>query len=290
MEEISSPRKSIYQTGTPINIEGTYNFRSFGGYPSTIHPNRITRHGLFYRSGHLEDITVRGLDQLHDLSITKIINLATADEAKALFSESPTSPNSGQCTVHNLPLAKRGFSVQQLSEKYKRYLEEGETAIAQGYFKLLVEGHDVIRDILVLIRDNPNNVFLIHCSMGKDRTGIIFAVLLSLAGVPNDTIATEYSLSESSLEIVLPEIAKAIRKAISPLLTEEEAMGRAKIVIKTSKEAMLLTLQMIEENFGSTIEFLDRCCGIGSEDAKRIQDILTSTETRTSTGDLQEGR
>ncbi|KAL3479664.1 hypothetical protein BJX99DRAFT_221976 [Aspergillus californicus] len=110
--------------------------------------------------------------------------------------------------------------------------------------------------------------------MGKDRTAIIFALLLSLVGVPNDTIATEYSLSEASLEEVLPEIAKAIKKAITPPLTDEEAMARAKIVIKTDKKSMLLTLQMIEEKFGGVKEYFHECCGVQLEDLARIQDIL----------------
>lgn len=161
-------------------------------------------------------------------------------------------------------------------------------AIAEGYVKLLAEGYEVIRDILLLIRDSPNDVFLIHCAMGKDRTGVLFAVLLALAGVSNESIAEDYSRSEASLEASLPQIAVAIKKAI-PTITEKDSLERAKIVIQTKyvyqvssltdgsrREAMLLTLQMVEEEFGGMMGYLDKLCGIGTEDVKRIQDVLTS--------------
>lgn len=75
--------------------------------------------------------------------------------------------------------------------------------------------------------------------MGKDRTGVVFAVLLSLAGVPDDAIADEYSRSELALEAALPEIAAAIKKAI-PTVTDAEALKRARIVIQTRYIASVL--------------------------------------------------
>ncbi|KAL4869006.1 hypothetical protein BDV12DRAFT_185562 [Aspergillus spectabilis] len=266
--------------GAAITIEGTLNFRGFGGYPSTLRPKCSTRDGFIYRSGHLEEITPTGLEQLRNLGITTIIDLTNSGEKNALFTDSPNESSHRGFKILSLPLAKKEFSVQQLSEKYRRYLVEGEKAIAESYVKLLIEGHEVIRDILLLIRDNPDAGFLIHCSMGKDRTGIVFAILLSLAGVLEDLVAEEYSRSESSLQAVFPSIAAAIKKAILPPLTDEEAMYRAGIVIKTDKEAMRLTLRTVEEKFGGTMKYLNECCGISLENLSRIQDILTHIHTQ----------
>ncbi|KAL4801780.1 protein-tyrosine phosphatase-like protein [Aspergillus unguis] len=258
--------------GTSVEIDGVYNVRSFGGYRSSADPSLVTRNGFIYRSGHLKDVTTRGVEQIKDLGITTIIDLTGSNEVKALFTESE-SPL-GQFKVHNFALVKHGFSVQQLAEKYRRYVEEGGRAIAEGYFKLLVEGHEVIRDILLLIRDNPNEVFLVHCAMGKDRTGVIFAVLLSLAGLSNDLIAEEYSRSEAALELSLPLIAAAIKKAM-PAVTDEDALAKAKIAIQTRKDAMLFTLEMIEKQFRDMKGYLTDCCGIDLETIKRTQDVLT---------------
>ncbi|RDW84058.1 tyrosine-protein phosphatase [Aspergillus mulundensis] len=229
MEQLPTVQEFVLVSGVPIGIDGVFNVRSFGGYPSNLKPNCFTRDRIIYRSGHLKDITQRGLEQVRNLSISTIIDLTNSGDTKTLFTGTSSL---GHCRVVHLPLAKHEFSVQQLAEKYKRYLEQGEKAIAEGYFQLLVEGHDVIGNILALIRNNPNDVYLIHCAMGKDRTGVVFAVLLSLAGVPEDVIAEEYSRSESALEASLPEIATAIKKAM-PTVTDTEAQWRAKIVIQT---------------------------------------------------------
>jgi hypothetical protein len=58
-------------------------------------------------------------------------------------------------------------------------------------------------------------VFLIHCSLGKDRTGVVFALLLSLAGVPREVVAAEYNLSEEALEPYLPEVSKIVQQTMS---------------------------------------------------------------------------
>lgn len=62
--------------------------------------------------------------------------------------------------------------------------------------------------------------------MGKDRTGVIVALLLSLAGVPYDTIADEFSLSEAHLEHLQPRIADIV-ESIDP--NEDDPLGIAKM-------------------------------------------------------------
>lgn len=114
-----------FGVGTPILVDGVFNVRSLGGYTSSLAPNTITRHGRIYRAGHLRDITPNGLIKLLELGISTIIDLTNSGETKALFTDEPG--NSGaQCKVLNLPLAKNAFSVKGLSEKYERYLSEGE--------------------------------------------------------------------------------------------------------------------------------------------------------------------
>lgn len=71
-------------------------------------------------------------------------------------------------------------------------------------------GLPTIRRVLELFRDNVGGGFLIHCTLGKDRTGLIVGLLLSLAGVPQDTIAEDFSLSEIHLKHLQPRLADII--------------------------------------------------------------------------------
>lgn len=86
-------------------------------------------------------------------------------------------------------------------------------------------GSAIIQRVLVHFRDNTDGC-LIHCAMGKDRTGVIISLLLSLAGVANETIAEEFSLSETHLEHLQPKISDIVR-SIDP--KEKDPSGIAKM-------------------------------------------------------------
>ena len=132
-----SPQDPSTTAGPSIHIEGVFNVRGFGGYPSTLGPDCFTRDGLLYRAGHLKDATPRGLQQIRDLGVTTIIDLTNSGETKALFNDKSNSLGHG-VRVLSLPLAKHGFSVQQLSEKYQRYMAEGEKVDTLSFLVLLV--------------------------------------------------------------------------------------------------------------------------------------------------------
>lgn len=127
------PRDYSATAGPSIQIEGVFNVRGFGGYPSALGPDCFTRDGLLYRAGHLKDVTPRGLQQIRDLGVSTIIDLTSSGESKALFNDISNSLGQG-VRVLSFPLAKHGFSVRQLSEKYRRYMAEGEkvTALISG--------------------------------------------------------------------------------------------------------------------------------------------------------------
>lgn len=57
-------------------------------------------------------------------------------------------------------------------------------------------GRSAIRSVLLHIHDNPDGKILLPCTLGKDRTGIVFGLLLALADVPDNVIAQEFALSE----------------------------------------------------------------------------------------------
>ena len=68
-------------------------------------------------------------------------------------------------------------------------------AVAERYLALLLDGEESIAEILAVLTDPAAYPVVIHCSGGKDRTGIVVALVLALLGVADDDIAADYALS-----------------------------------------------------------------------------------------------
>ena len=71
------------------------------------------------------------------------------------------------------------------------------------YRVLLDQRQDVISETLVTLADSKGHTAIYHCAAGTDRTGIISALLLGLAGVPADTIVNDYALSAHGLRLLV---------------------------------------------------------------------------------------
>ncbi|CAI7638640.1 unnamed protein product [Penicillium bialowiezense] len=265
-------------SGMDFKDEGMVNFREFGGYPTSLSPNIATRNGILYRSGHLSNLTPSGWKLLHKLKISTIFCLTTTEEASSLYAKNDQSLSEIEnFEIVEIPFHKTKFSRKEVLDKYIEHASRGPIAVAEGYLDLLREGSSVIAKIFLHISAQPDSVFLIHCSMGKDRTGVIFALLLSIAGVSRELVAAEYSLSEEALKPHLPEISKLVQKTTSPDNGHVDIELMARQVISSSTDVMLLTLQMIEDEFGGVSQYLKCQCGLSSNNLDQIQRVLTQT-------------
>lgn len=85
-------------------------------------------------------------------------------------------------------------------------------SVSQNYIQLLQNGSAVIRRILLLLKENSNEAVLIHCTLGKDRTGMIFVLLFLLVGVSGADIVREYGLSTKGLTSCVDSIEAYLKK------------------------------------------------------------------------------
>ncbi|KAJ6008979.1 hypothetical protein N7522_003995 [Penicillium canescens] len=250
-----------------LEVDGAFNFRGVGGYRSTLSPDAVIREGLIYRTGHLSDVTSAGWHTVKSLGVSTIIDMTSPGEVE-IFTGAPDKTLSplGIETLH-LPLKQGVFSMARQVRKYQVYRSTGPEVIAEGYLNLLEVGSAIIRRVLEHFRDNAGGC-LIHCAMGKDRTGVIVGLLLSLAGVPHDTIADEFSLSEAHLEHLQPRIADIV-ESIDP--NEEDPLGIAKMATECRRDVMALTLQCVDERYGGIGQYAQDHCGFLAEEIARIR-------------------
>ena len=187
---LSQVRLRIRSDDRFVPLAGAFNFRDLGGYATQ--DGRRVRSGLLYRSDTLHRLTDADVELLRGLELRTVIDLRAADE---LEEHGPGRLGGNVVVVHNLPmfddtrtLAIDGLAAEdaigKLAELYVRMLERGGPALART-----VE--------LLAAPDALPAVF--HCMAGKDRTGIVAAVLLQAMGVADDVIAKDYAISTGAL-------------------------------------------------------------------------------------------
>jgi protein tyrosine/serine phosphatase len=142
-----------------------------------------------------------------------------------------------------------------------------------AYAEILRDGVDAYRKVFAHVRDRPRDAFLVHCTGGKDRTGVLVALMFLVAGVRDwDLIADEYSLTEKGFDVsVKAHLAEKIVKDIGVDQANRAGIER---LLSARKENMSATLEYIEKQFGGAEGYLKDQLGFGDEDIERIRKSL----------------
>ena len=176
-----------------VELDGQSNFRDLGGY-ETIDGRRV-RSGQLYRSGRLTTLSDADVERLTALGIRTVVNLLTVDDVE--FYGKDRLPDGA--TAVSLPIDSD--TATRLANDASKALKSGDFAalppdINADIHRLLVhEGRDRYRELLELGADPTRRPLVFHCSHGIHRTGTGAAILLSLLGVPWDTVREDYLLS-----------------------------------------------------------------------------------------------
>lgn len=221
------------------------------------------------------------------------------------------------------------YSPERLAARYVCYMEEGGEGFVKAYEDILKHGGaaygkicrylvsldkagqegDVKREGIdrkkenAFLSNNPKapipstdgektekKAALIHCTAGKDRTGIFFGVLFAFLGVPADAIAEEYNLTETGLGHLKEEFiarlsqVQAFREYAKKELGEEglkdeekmKEMGRSAALrmIGARKESMIGSLKMVERIWGSAEGYLREVVGFGDGELEALKRVL----------------
>lgn len=182
-----------------IPIDGIHNFRCIGKYP-TSNPTSITRSDLLFRSAEPSHVTPSGIEALKALKITTIFDLRSLPEIKRMKTHTPIVEIGGIERVFVPVFKDRDYSPEVIALRYKDYTSaNGTDGFRRAYEDILENGSGSYRRIFEHIRDKPKEGCLVHCTAGKDRTGLLVALVLQLAGVEDEIIAEEYGLTEVGL-------------------------------------------------------------------------------------------
>ena len=279
--------------GTPprVDLEGTVNVRDIGGYRNRS--GRIIRHGVFYRADNLGQLTKRGKEQAQALGLELIIDLRSDDEVSRFpnvfdpsQAQGPGAPERSDDPVtspdprylrfdligSDEPIIARGDTIelQRVSERDDSgaFLYPVERLVA-GYTAILDDRKAVVRNIIETLASVNGRPHIYHCVAGQDRTGLVTALLLSVAEVDEATIAFDYG-ETAVYNIHRFRRENNARRWGLPIETADEYRRQL-----CPPEAMRGTLRHLHETYGSVPEYL-RSAGVPRAAIERLHRSLIS--------------
>lgn len=232
--------------------EACYNARDLGGYPTAY--GTETRWGTIIRADTLSRLTEAGRAALVAYGVRTVLDLRGPQELAV-------DPN---------PFAQSG--VHSVAYVHLPFIDPAAgpapacTTLADDYIHMLTRFQARVAIIMTAIAQAPAGGVVVHCASGKDRTGLVAALLLELAGVPRETVCADYALS-----------AEYLRPFYDAWLASEPAQRaeRERRLMRNAPrmEVMQETLLHIDERHGGVEAYL-RAGGMTADDTMRLRERL----------------
>jgi len=230
-----------------LALSGCFNFRDLGGYLTA--DGRRVRWRRLFRADGLTRLDSDDCEVLAKLGLATVVDLRTRGEVdeRGRFPEV-----SFEVDYHHLPLT----DVLPPTEDLARYAEPA--FVTDRYLQLFTEGSDSIAKSLMVLGEKDALPAVFHCSAGKDRTGVLAALLLGFLGVPDEAIVEDYALSAQAMLGLLESIKREYADAA------EEVERYAPAVTSAFPESMAAFLESLRADHGG---FDELATSLGVESA-----------------------
>jgi protein-tyrosine phosphatase len=225
-----------------------HNTRDLGGLPR---PGGATRSGVFVRSDCMTNLTAAGLEAMGAYGVATVLDLRTP--AELLRAPNPCAERAHPAYL-NLPLIDEALMLKLenapgMLERYLLMLDESRQSFGT-IFNFLGEADDCV---------------LVHCFAGKDRTGLVAAMMLELAGVPRDSIVLDFAESEDRL-------ATRFEEWLAAAAPERRAVMREDL--RCPPERMAGALDHLQSRWGGVAAYLE-AAGVTQPNLDRLASKLT---------------
>ena len=223
------------------------------------------RKELIYRSANHDKVNQKDIKKLKGLRIKTIVDLRDPSEFSSGKTEIPG------IKIINIPLKFENITRQRLRPLLKRNYDPDEiNRVLNGVYVEIVDAvRPVLSKLAAMICELNNTPLLIHCQAGKDRTGILIALLQMIADVDREEIIRDYLASNDSL---LPHFKRKLklRKHITLGFFPSEAVLHA---VTQKREDILTVIDRVDNHYGGIKEYLSGT-GYDISQINKLRDIL----------------
>jgi len=252
-----------------VPFSTVFNFRDLGGYPGAA--GRVVRTGVLYRADGLFRLAESDLERFHALGLRTVLDLRRADELAA----DGRIAESLDLDYVNIDFNRAPWPPADLDpDEMPRYY-------ADRYAEMVDDGlrHDnPVGQALRMFVERERMPMVFHCAAGKDRTGVLAALVLSLVGVDDDTIAADYALSAEGERRYYEWVRGGAAPRTNSASTEG-AVGVATdapwVLNPCPADAMLMFLGELRERHGSVEDYAAKA-GFGAADVTELRRHLLS--------------
>jgi protein-tyrosine phosphatase len=237
-----------------LAFDSIYNFRDVGGYAGL--DGRTVRWRRLFRADSLHRLKGADWDAFAALGVHTVIDLRRAFEVD----EHGRVPEADDLTYHHLilehvdwkevPYPDDVVHARWLADRYLNFTDDGRIGLAAA---------------LSVIADPAAAPVVVHCMAGKDRTGVVCALTLSLLGVSDDDIAADYALTEPAMA----SLTAYLREHNPAAIEGQDHM------FDSPQEAMLLFLDDMRTLHGSVEKYV-REIGVTTGQVEALRDSLLS--------------
>ena len=244
-----------------ITLDVVHNFRDLGGYDTA--DERTTRWKVLYRADGIHrlahDHGEADHERVRDLGIRTVVDLRTVGELEE-WGRFPVDRTPVE--YHHLPLLAATWERDELA-----LAAEPHEYLSARYYEIMTEGAKGIAATLLLLADPANLPLVFHCAAGKDRTGVMAAVILSLLGVPEEVIAHDYGLSREGMKRFVRWLEVTRPEAVEGMASQPKAF------LDAPPAAMVSLLELVRDEHGSMHAYVQEQ-GIGTDTLDAVRTNL----------------
>ena len=226
-----------------IRLEGAVNFRDLGGYP--VGGGWRTRWRVLFRADGLGDLTATDFGVLRALDIRTVIDLRSGDELERGRFDVDAHP----VTFYHFPIIEKLPDADEFDRR--------PGLLGSQYQEILRDAGRAIRAVLEILASPEALPAVFHCTAGKDRTGVLSALVLSLLGVDEETVVADYALSGEAMTRLRAKLLVKYPEA-------RESIEGITEVLSAAPEQMEQLLDHLRAQYGSVSAYVE---GLGTAPA-----------------------
>ena len=250
-----------------MSFEILANFRDLGNYKNK--DGLKIKSKKLLRSGELYNISENDINLLeNEYNLQKIIDLRTDREVNDYPSVVIPNMEYIRLNIFSVIEDENSFSKKEMTEAYDK--SNPQEKLKMGYYLLVnnKNANKCFSEFLNIISENETGSVLWHCFAGKDRTGFATFLVLYILGCSEDVIYEDYLLTN---EMRKTHNEKLIEKAISEG-ADNEKVESMKIMLNVHKDYLDYAISEIENNFGSTEDYILNVLNFGKEKQELLRE------------------